>query len=130
MRKKILSIALAALLVLSLVACGKNSIEGTWDYVSGDAQLTGITNIPYSLTFQKGKLTMIVDFDKAGLAQADAAFARQMTSLAVIAYEILGDGQIRIAISVASIGYNDVKTYAYRVDGDTLTLDGAMFKRK
>ena len=130
MKRKIAAIALAALMMSMLVSCGKKGIEGTWKYVSGDTAITGGLKVPYTLGFQKGKLTIGVDFNSAGLSEADAAFARQMTSLADIKYEVLGDTQVRITVSLPSIGYSDVKTYSCQVSDDTLVLDGATFKRQ
>ncbi len=130
MKRKIAAIALAIVMVATLASCGKKGIEGTWKYVSGDTAVTDGIKVPYSLTFQKGKLAIDVDFNSAGLSESDAAFARQMTSLADIKYEVLSDKEVRISVSLASIGYSEVKSYSYQVSDDTLVLDGATFKRQ
>jgi uncharacterized lipoprotein YehR (DUF1307 family) len=129
MIKKTLMVAMAVLLTLSLASCGPKPIESAWEYVSGDSSLVGI-KIPYSLTFKNGKMTIAATFEDAGLSPSDEAFAREMTQLASFTYVIISDTEIKITLSVSTINYSDTKTYAYMVDGDTLTLDGVTFRRK
>jgi len=121
---------LAALMVLSLTSCGKKGIEGTWKYESGQAKEFSDLGGAYALTFSKGAVTVDVDWSKAGLSETDAAFAKTMVGMAKFTYELTSDTEMKVTISAESIGYNDTQTFTYKLNGDTLLLDGATFKRQ
>jgi hypothetical protein len=116
MKKRILLLALAALLVLTLSACGsKNSVEGKWKLQAGDAMGLDSLGMDYALVFKSGKLTIEVDMSQIPAEQK--AMVQGYLSMFQITYKIKSDTEMEL--SMAGAGTQTVK---YKVSGDTLTL--------
>jgi uncharacterized lipoprotein YehR (DUF1307 family) len=128
MKKRVFLIVLAVLMIVSLTACGKKGIEGKWKYVSGDAGDLSSFGEGIFITFKGGKVTMELDPKAEGVTAEQKQFIQSLLAMMTISYKIVSDTQLELSISV--LGQSQKETVTYKVDGDTLTLEGAIYKRQ
>ncbi len=131
--KKLLAILLAALMLLSLAACGSGSnakaIVGTWELVDKETE----TEYGLGIEFTKdGKLryglTEEILAELSGEEDVDDALAG-LDLLMSIEYKVKSDTEMEVTIS-AMFGLAKEKTIIpYTLNGDTLTFDNADYKR-
>lgn len=127
--KKLLALVLAALMLLTLTACGggnKSAIVGTWKLVDEE------TNTEYGLGLQfteDGKLHYGLTLDDLTTLTGDENVDEALGMLMSIEYEIISDTEMEITVS-AMFGFaKESTTVTYSLDGDTLTFDGATYTR-
>ncbi len=125
--KKILTAAAVVLAVFVLASCGisaggnKNALAGTWEITDGDG----------------GKYGIGIKFDKKGkfyyAAAADAGTQKElqetfeaMSMLYDLTYDIKSDTEMDVTLKLfGGFGGKETVTVQYRLDGDTLFLDGS-----
>ena len=135
--KKILAFLLAAMMLLSLTACGggsnKKNIVGMWQIVDTETQ----TEYGMGLEFTKdGKLRYGLTEDVLlGLTDGEADsddWADAMEGLELlmnIEYKIKSDTEMEVTIS-AFMGLGKERTIIpYELNGDTLIFDGGTYSR-
>ena len=135
--KKILAFLLAAMMLLSLTACGggsnKKNIVGMWQIVDTETQ----TEYGMGLEFTKdGKLRYGLTEDVLlGLTDGEADsddWADAMEGLELlmnIEYKIKSDTEMEVTIS-AFMGLGKESTIVpYELKGDTLIFDGGTYSR-
>ena len=138
--KKLFAIVLVLVLALTLVACGgagnKKAIVGTWQLVD-EAEAT---EYGLGIEFTKdGKLRYGLTEDVLlGLAEAggseisDDEWDEAMEGLDMlmsIEYKVLSDTELEITVSAMFGLAKETTTIPYELKGDTLTFDGATYKR-
>ena len=134
--KKILVVLIVVIMVFSLSACGnpnQKALVGTWQIVDTETE----TEYGFGLEFTKdGKLRYGLTEDMfSGLTGEeisekdwDDAMAG-LDMLMSIEYKVKSDTEMEITAS-AMFGLAKEKTVVpYSLDGDTLTFDGAVYKR-
>ncbi len=128
MKKKVFLVILAALMVLTLSACSKNPIEGKWKYVSGEAEALSQYGENFSITFAGGKMTFDIDFSKMGLTGEALTAAQAMMKAITITYKIKSATEIEMTVSF--MGQTQTQTVQYKIEGNKLTFDGAVFQKQ
>jgi hypothetical protein len=128
MKKRILLVVIAALLVLTLAACGKKGLEGRWKYVSGDAGEFGEYGEEFYLVFDDGKMSIDIDWEKAGLEGSDLELAKGLMQMMTITYEVKSDTELEVSLSI--LGESQTDTVEYKIEGNKLTFADAEFERK
>ena len=133
--KKILALALALIMVLSLAACGgsknEKAIVGTWHIVDEETE----TEYGLGIEFTKdGKLRYgLTEEILTGLTDGDAKDAEDamkgLDMLMSIEYKIKSDTEMKITVSAMFGLAKESETISYALDGDTLTFDGATYTR-
>ena len=126
--KRLLAILLAAVLLLSLTACGgnKKDIVGTWELVDKETQ----TEYGLGLEFTKdGKLHYGLTEDDLTTLTGDEDVDKALSYLMSIEYKIKSDTEMEITVK-AMFGLAKEKTVIpYSLDGDTLVFDGNTYAR-
>ena len=126
--KRLLAILLAAVLLLSLTACGgnKKDIVGTWELVDKETQ----TEYGLGLEFTKdGKLHYGLTEDDLTTLTGDEDVDKALSYLMSIEYKIKSDTEMEITMK-ALLGLAKEKTVIpYSLDGDTLVFDGNTYAR-
>ena len=126
--KRLLAILLAAVLLLSLTACGgnKKDIVGTWELVDKETQ----TEYGLGLEFTKdGKLHYGLTEDDLTTLTGDEDVDKALSYLMSIEYKIKSDTEMEITMK-ALLGLAKEKTLIpYSLDGDTLVFDGNTYAR-
>lgn len=126
--KRLLAILLAAVLLLSLTACGgnKKDIVGTWELVDKETQ----TEYGLGLEFTKdGKLHYGLTEDDLTTLTGDEDVDKALSYLMSIEYKIKSDTEMEITMK-ALFGLAKEKTVIpYSLDGDTLVFDGNTYAR-
>ena len=126
--KRLLAILLAAVLLLSLTACGgnKKDIVGTWELVDKETQ----TEYGLGLEFTKdGKLYYGLTEDDMTTLSGDEDVDKALSYLMSIEYKIKSDTEMEITMK-ALLGLAKEKTVIpYSLDGDTLVFDGNTYAR-
>ena len=128
--KKLLAIVLAALMLLSLVACGssgnKQAIIGTWKLVDEETQ----TEYGLGLQFTKdGKLHYGLTADDLTTLTGDEDVDKALSYLMSIEYKIKSDTEMEVTVSALFGLQKESTTVTYSLDGDTLEFDGAVYTR-
>ena len=133
--KKIFTLALVLMMVLSLAACGgsknEKAIVGAWHIVDETTE----TEYGLGIEFTKdGKLRYGLTEDiLTGLSDGnkkDAADAMEgLDMLMSIDYKIKSDTEMEVTVSALFGLAKESDTIAYSLDGDTLTFDGATYTR-
>lgn len=133
--KKLFALLLAAVMILSLTACGGNKNEkaiiGTWHIVDEETE----TEYGLGIEFTKdGKLRYgLTEEILTGLTDGDAKDAEDalegLDMLMSIEYEIKSDTEMEITVSAMFGLAKESETISYALDGDTLTFDGATYTR-
>ena len=128
--KKLLIIALALMMVLSLAACGGSNNEkdiiGTWALVDKETE----TEYGLGIEFTKdGEMRYgLTEESLAGLTgdeDVDAALDFLMT----IKYKIKNDTEMEVTVSAMFGLAKETTTVSYKLDGDSLSFDGADYQR-
>ena len=126
--KRLLAILLAAVLLLSLTACGgnKKDIVGTWELVDKETQ----TEYGLGLEFTKdGKLHYGLTEDDLTTLTGDEDVDKALSYLMSIEYKIKSDTEMETTMK-ALFGLAKEKTVIpYSLDGDTLVFDGNTYAR-
>lgn len=134
--KKILTLLLAAMMLLSLTACkggNEKKIVGMWQVVDTETQteygmgieFTKDGKMRYGLT--EDSLKELTDGEADSEDWADAM--QGLDALMSIEYKIKSDTEMEVTMS-AFLGLAKEKiTVPYKLDGDTLEFDGATYKR-
>ena len=135
--KKFLAFLLAAMMLLSLTACGggsnKKNIVGMWQIVDTETQ----TEYGMGLEFTKdGKLRYGLTEDVLlGLTDGEADsddWADAMEGLELlmnIEYKIKSDTEMEVTISAFMGLGKESTTIPYELNGDTLIFDGGTYSR-
>ena len=128
--KKLLIIALALMMVLSLAACGGSNNEkdiiGTWALVDKETE----TEYGLGIEFTKdGEMRYgLTEASLTGLTgdeDVDAALDFLMT----IKYKIKNDTEMEVTVSAMFGLAKETTTVSYKLDGDSLSFDGADYQR-
>ena len=132
---KMFALLLAAVMLLSLVACGgsknEKAIVGTWHIVDEETE----TEYGLGIEFTKdGKLRYgLTEEILTGLTDGDAKDAKDamkgLDMLMSIEYKIKSDTEMEITVSAMFGLAKESETISYALDGDTLTFDGATYTR-
>lgn len=128
MKKRVFLIILAVLLIVSLTACGKKGLEGKWRYVAGDTGSLEEFGNALIMNFNNGKLTMELDPKATGITAEQRQAFTQLMGMTTMTYVIKSATQIEMTMTM--FGETDTSTVDYKLDGDTLTFQGAQFKRQ
>ena len=134
--KKLIALTLMLALVLTLAACGggnEKNIIGMWQIVDTETA----TEYGVGIEFTKdGKLRYGLTEDSLeGLTGGEATsedWADAMEGLEAlmsIEYEIKSDTEMEITMSAFLGLAKETATVTYKLDGDTLTFDGATYSR-
>ena len=134
--KKVLIAALILSLVLCLTACGgsnKKDIVGTWHIVDEEAA----TEYGIGIEFTKdGKLRYGLTEDMfrnlADEEMSDKEWDEAMEGLDMlmsIEYDVKSDTEMKITVSAMFGLAKESTTIPYKLEGDTLTFDGAVYTR-
>ena len=134
--KKLLAITVALLMVITLTACGggnEKKIIGMWQIVDTETE----TKYGLGIEFTKdGKMRYGLTEDSLeGLTGGEATsedWADAMEGLEAlmsIEYEIKSDTEMEITMSAFLGLAKETATVTYKLDGDTLTFDGATYSR-
>lgn len=133
--KRLFVIALALIMVLSLVGCGgsknEKTIVGAWHIVDEETEteyglgieFTKDGKLRYGLTEEL--LTGLADGDEQDAAEALEGLDMLMT----IEYKIKSDTEMEVTVSALFGLAKESETIPYSLDGDTLTFDGATYTR-
>lgn len=133
--KKLFALLLAAVMILSLTACGGNKNEkaiiGTWHIVDEETETEYGLGIEFT---EDGKLRYgLTEEILTGLTDGDAKDAEDalegLDMLMSIEYEIKSDTEMEITVSAMFGLAKESETISYALDGDTLTFDGATYTR-
>ncbi len=122
MKKKVLLIFLAVLMVLTLTACSSDPVEGRWKISSGEAMGLDSIGTDYALVFKGGKITMEVDLSKIPADQK--AQVQSMVSMIQLTYKLKSATEMEISM----VGFG-TQTVNYKVNGDTMTFGDATLVR-
>ena len=134
--KKLIALTLMLALVLTLAACGggnEKNIIGMWQIVDTETA----TEYGVGIEFTKdGKMRYGLTADSLeGLTGGEAtsedwAYAMEgLEALMSIEYEIKSDTEMEITMSAFLGLAKETATVTYKLDGDTLTFDGATYSR-
>ena len=126
--KKLLAIFLAAMMLLSLSACGggnKKDIVGTWHIVDETTQ----TEYGLGIQFEKdGTLRYGLTEEMFGEDVSEEDLAA-LDFLMKMEYKIKSDTEMEVTMK-ALMGLKKEKvTVTYSLDGDTLVFDGVTYTR-
>ena len=128
--KRLLALLLAAMMLLSLTACGgsenEKNIIGTWELVDKETE----TEYGLGIEFTKDGemrygLTEEVLTSLTGDEDVDAALDMLMS----IKYEIKSDTEMEITVSAMFGLAKESTSVAYELNGDSLTFDGVTYQR-
>ena len=128
--KKLFALLLALMMVLSLAACGgsnnEKNIIGIWALVDKETE----TEYGMGIEFTKDG-EMRYGFTEASLTgltgdeDVDAALDFLMT----IKYKIKSDTEMEVTVSAMFGLAKETTTVSYKLDGDSLSFDGADYQR-
>ncbi len=128
--KKILAIILAAMMLLSLTACGgsanEKNIIGTWALVDKETE----TEYGLGIEFTKdGELRYGLTEDVLTSLTGDEDVDAALDLLMTIKYKVKSDTEMDITVSALLGLKKETSTVSYALDGDTLTFDGVDYTR-
>jgi len=134
--KKLLAITVALLMVITLTACGggnEKKIIGMWQIVDTETETEYGMGIEFT---EDGKMRYGLTEDSLeGLTGGEATsedWADAMEGLEAlmsIEYEIKSDTEMEITMSAFLGLAKETASVTYKLDGDTLTFDGATYSR-
>ena len=134
--KKLLAITVALLMVITLTACGggnEKKIIGMWQIVDTETETEYGMGIEFT---EDGKMRYGLTEDSLeGLTGGEAtsedwADAMEgLEALMTIEYKIKSDTEMEITMSAFLGLAKETATVTYKLDGDTLTFDGATYSR-
>ncbi|MBR2328866.1 MAG: hypothetical protein IKA58_03165 [Clostridia bacterium] len=128
--KKLFALLLALMMVFSLAACGGSNNEkdiiGTWALVDKETE----TEYGLGIEFTKdGEMRYgLTEASLTGLTgdeDVDAALDFLMT----IKYKIKSDTEMEVTVSAMFGLAKETTTVSYKLDGDSLSFDGADYQR-
>ena len=128
--KKLFALLLALMMVFSLAACGGSNNEkdiiGTWALVDKETE----TEYGLGIEFTKdGEMRYgLTEASLTGLTgdeDVDAALDFLMT----IKYKIKSDTEMEVTVSAMLGLAKETTTVSYKLDGDSLSFDGADYQR-
>ena len=126
--KKILAIFLAAVMLLSLSACGggnKKDIVGTWHIVDETTQ----TEYGLGIQFEKdGTLRYGLTEEMFGEDVSEEDLAA-LDFLMKMEYKIKSDTEMEVTMKALMGLAKEKVTVTYSLDGDTLVFDGVTYTR-
>lgn len=126
--KKILAIFLAAMMLLSLSACGggnKKDIVGTWHIVDETTQ----TEYGLGIQFEKdGTLRYGLTEEMFGEDVSEEDLAA-LDLLMKMEYKIKSDTEMEVTMKTLMGLAKEKVTVTYSLDGDTLVFDGVTYTR-
>lgn len=126
--KKLLAIFLAAMMLLSLSACGggnKKDIVGTWHIVDETTQ----TEYGLGIQFEKdGTLRYGLTEEMFGEDVTEEELAA-LDILMKMEYKIKSDTEMEITMKAFMGLAKEKATVTYSLDGDTLVFDGVTYTR-
>ncbi len=137
MKKRVLLVIMAALMLLTIMACGKKGIEGKWKLVGsggdtfGDFSDMGMEGAEFFLVLKGGKMTFEFNLDKVDMTDEERQTAEAMMgmlNMATITYEVKSETEMEMSYSF--MGESDTQTVEYTLNGDTLEIDGTAFQRQ
>lgn len=128
--KKLLAFLLAALMLLSLAACGgsnnEKNIIGTWALVDKETE----TEYGLGIEFTKdGEMRYGLTEDVLDSLTGDEDVDAALDMLMTIKYKIKSDTEMEVTVSAMFGLAKETATVPYKLDGDTLTFDGADYQR-
>lgn len=128
--KKLLAFLLAALMLLSLAACGgsnnEKNIIGTWALVDKETE----TEYGLGIEFTKdGEMRYGLTEDVLDSLTGDEDVDAALDMLMTIKYKIKSDTEMEVTVSAMFGLAKETTTVSYELDGDTLTFDGADYQR-
>ena len=126
--KKLLAIFLAAMMLLSLSACGggnKKDIVGTWHIVDETTQ----TEYGLGIQFEKdGTLRYGLTEEMFGEDVSEEDLAA-LDILMKMEYKIKSDTEMEVTMKALMGLAKEKVTVTYSLDGDTLVFDGVTYTR-
>lgn len=128
--KKLLIIALALMMVLSLAACGGSNNEkdiiGTWALVDKETE----TEYGLGIEFTKdGEMRYGLTEDSLAGLTGDEDVDAALDFLMTIKYKIKNDTEMEVTVSAMFGLAKETTTVSYKLDGDSLSFDGADYQR-
>ena len=127
--KRLLALVLAAMMLLSLAACGSSnekSIIGTWMLVDKETE----TEYGLGIEFTKdGEMRYGLTEDVLTSLTGDEVVDAALDLLMTIKYKIKSDTEMDITVSALLGLKKETTTVSYALDGDTLTFDGVDYQR-
>ena len=134
--KKLLALLLSLMMVFALSACGGEkgpSVMGTWKAVETETETEyglGIEfskdgKLRYGLT--EDVLNSLMDEEMTEKEKEDAQ--KGMDMLMSIEYKIKSDTEMEVTAKALFGLAKEATTVQYKLDGDTLTFDGATYER-
>lgn len=128
--KKLLIIALALMMVLSLAACGGSNNEkdiiGTWALVDKETE----TEYGLGIEFTKdGEMRYGFTEDSLSGLTGDEDVDAALDFLMTIKYKIKSDTEMEVTVSTMFGLAKETTTVSYKLDGDSLSFDGADYQR-
>ena len=128
--KKLLIIALALMMVLSLAACGGSNNEkdiiGTWALVDKETE----TEYGLGIEFTKdGEMRYGLTEDSLVGLTGDEDVDAALDFLMTIKYKIKSDTEMEVTVSAMFGLAKETTTVSYKLDGDSLSFDGADYQR-
>ena len=128
--KKLLIIALALMMVLSLAACGGSNNEkdiiGTWALVDKETE----TEYGLGIEFTKdGEMRYGLTEDSLAGLTGDEYVDAALDFLMTIKYKIKNDTEMEVTVSAMFGLAKETTTVSYKLDGDSLSFDGADYQR-
>ena len=128
--KKLLIIALALMMVLSLAACGGSNNEkdiiGTWALVDKETE----TEYGLGIEFTKdGEMRYGFTEDSLAGLTGDEDVDAALDFLMTIKYKIKNDTEMEVTVSAMFGLAKETTTVSYKLDGDSLSFDGADYQR-
>ena len=128
--KRLLTLLLAAMMLLSLTACGgsenEKNIIGTWELVDKETE----TEYGLGIEFTKdGEMRYGLTEDVLTSLTGDEDVDAALDMLMSIKYEITSDTEMEITISAMFGLAKESTAVTYELNGDSLTFDGVTYQR-
>ena len=134
--KKLLAITVALLMVITLTACGggnEKKIIGMWQIVDTETETEYGMGIEFT---EDGKMRYGLTEDMfrnlADEEMSDKEWDEAMEGLDMlmsIEYDVKSDTEMKITVSAMFGLAKESTTIPYKLEGDTLTFDGAVYTR-
>lgn len=134
MKKRVMLIVLAVLLVLTIAACGQKGIEGRWKLVGGEGgEFSDFEEIgaDFIIELKGGTMKWEFDLSNSGMTDEEKQYAEAMLgmfTMATMTYKVVSDTELEMTISM--MGETETDTVEYSLNGDTLIIEGTTFKRQ
>ena len=128
--KKLFALLLALMMVLSLAACGGSNNEkdiiGTWALVDKETE----TEYGLGIEFTKdGEMRYGLTEDSLVGLTGDEDVDAALDFLMTIKYKIKSDTEMEVTVRAMFGLAKETTTVSYKLDGDSLSFDGADYQR-